>query len=202
MDSLEDPWLQSPSGSGAQDAWPEIAYDTPDAFAIDVDTSDSFLPAGQYEEDMALSADAFGAELAPGQLMNHKVPPAFNGRGSWFAFEELVFDWLDISSLDEEKNGPALRNRLCDEAAVYKPMFDRERLKDKNNGVEYFLKTLRPNFVKGVQNIFLYRLMQFLNQRRQKLDIHRWIAKFELQKKRLFDAWMDLIEPLKTGSTR
>ena len=51
-------------------------------------------------------------------------------------------------------------------------------------------------FVKGVQNVFLYRLVQFLNQRRQKLDIHRWIAKFELQRKRLQDAWMDLVVPI------
>ncbi len=61
-------------------------------------------------------------------------------------------------------------------------MLSSNLLRDLNTGIEYFLKTLRPNFVKGVQNVFLYRLMQFLNQRRDRLDIHRWIAKYELQK--------------------
>ena len=198
---MDDSWLLSPSGSGAQEIWPDITYDDFDTFAAnDVYTSEGYGNCG--DQDYALSADSYAAELAPGQLMSAKIPPAFNGRGSWFAFEELVYDWMDITILDQDKQGPALRNRLCDDALVYKPMLDRELLKDKTNGVEYFLKTIRPNFVKGVQHVFLYRLMQFLCQRRQKLDIHRWIAKFELQKKRLFDSWMDLIVPLKDGSPK
>jgi hypothetical protein len=69
--------------------------------------------------------------LQPGEIMNHKVPPAFDGRGSWFAYEELVMDWEDSCSLSEEHRGPAMKNRLYGEAIIFKPLLDREKLKDK-----------------------------------------------------------------------
>ena len=156
MESTWDSWLQSPSGSGANyDTWQNESHDYDDPFSADVVTSSS------YQDEETLVVNAYGAnELGHGQLMSPKVPPAWNGRGSWFAFEELVFDWEDITILDQEKRGPALKNRLCDEAAVYKPMLDRARLKDETHGVDYFLKMMRENFVKGVQNVFLFRLFQ------------------------------------------
>ena len=132
--------------------------------------------------------------------VNSCHPPAFNGRGSWFAYEELIYDWIDITTLDVPKQGPALRNRLTDEAAIYKSILNRVRLKTPA-GVRYLITTLRPEFIKGVQHIFLYRLIQFFNQRRQNLDIHRWIAKYEIQKRRLLEAWMDLIPELTTEHT-
>ena len=55
---------------------------------------------------------------------------------------------------------------------------------------------MRPQFVKGVQNVFLYRLFQFLGMQRRRLDIPRWIAKYSLMRKRLLDAWMDLFTKL------
>ena len=64
--------------------------------------------------------------------MSSKVPPAYDGRGSWFAFEEPVNDWEDSCVLDRKLRGPALKNRLSGEAAVYKPMLDRDLLKDGN----------------------------------------------------------------------
>ena len=213
MDPLGALWAQSPSGSGAQEPWPDVNENPPsdewtstyDSFTVDtvgfpvgLHGVQTPVNVGDFDpENEALAVQAYGAsELAPGQLMSTKVPPAWSGKGSWFAYEELVYDWVDITVLDKDKQGPALRTRLFDAAVIYKSSLDRERLKDKDTGVEYFLKTIRPNFVKGVQNVFLYRLIQFLSQRRQKLDIHRWIAKFELQRKRLYDAWMDLITPI------
>ena len=35
-----------------------------------------------------------------------KIPPAFDGRGSWFAYEEAIDDWLDITTLDAENKDP------------------------------------------------------------------------------------------------
>ena len=32
-----------------------------------------------------------------------KIPPGFDGRSSWFAFEEAVDDWIDTTTLDAEK---------------------------------------------------------------------------------------------------
>ena len=49
---------------------------------------------------LSASSSTLGTgELRPGELMNAKIPPAFNGRSSWFAYEEQVFDWTDITIL-------------------------------------------------------------------------------------------------------
>ena len=48
-----------------------------------------------------------------------KVPPSYDGRGSWFAYEDAIDDWCDITELDNDKRGPALRNRLEGEGSSY-----------------------------------------------------------------------------------
>ena len=201
-------WLQSPSGSRAEAPWQD-EWNTFQPNAQTMQTTMEFVDhndwnwndvftsfeEGQDEEEVAalLSSAALGVgDLPHGAVMSTKVPPAWNGRGSWFAYEELVNDWEDVTVLEKSQRGPALRNRLQEEAVVYKQMLDRTKLKDENEGVEYFLKTLRPEFVKGVHNVFLHRLFQFMSFRRGRLEISRWIAKYSLMKKRLNDAWMDL----------
>ena len=79
-------------------------------------------PEDIYED--ALKAE----ELPAGALMTSKIAPAYNGRTSWFAYEELIEEFLDITILDDEKVGPALRSRLTGDAAVYKPLVDRNLL--------------------------------------------------------------------------
>ena len=54
------------------------------------------------------------------QQMTTKVAPAYDGRNSFFAFEDAIDDWCDITELEAEKSGPALRNRLEGDAAQYK----------------------------------------------------------------------------------
>ena len=61
-----------------------------------------------------------------------KIPPGFDGRSSWFAFEEAVDDWVDITTLSPEKQGPSLKNRLYGDASVYKPLLDRDLLRCKH----------------------------------------------------------------------
>ena len=84
-----------------------------------------------------------------GQLMmttqaTTKIPPGFDGIR------------CDITEVESEKWGPALRNRLEGEASVFKRLLDREELRQQNGrGVEYFKRTLRPHFVKGAQTVFL-----------------------------------------------
>ena len=95
-----DQWLQTPSGSGAEDAWPEeYGYSTTGENAVqdsqwdDVVTSMYGEGKDSDDEYVTASTSVFGAsELRPGELMNHKIPPSWNGQGSWFAFEELVYD--------------------------------------------------------------------------------------------------------------
>ena len=84
--------------------------------------------------------------LSAFQQVTTKVPPSYDGRSSWFAYEDAIDDWCDITELEGAKQGPALR------------LLDRDRLKDPNNGVKYFKSFLRPLFVKGAANVFLYRL--------------------------------------------
>ena len=45
------------------------------------------------------------------QQMTTKIPPMFNGTTSWFAYGEAIEDWCDVTELEPEKRGPALRNR-------------------------------------------------------------------------------------------
>ena len=145
MADNSDQWVQSSSGSGAYDQWNiewNTTYQTEDNWYYAntaQDQSDQALESRDYddavdkedEEYMAMAAgNTFGNELPPGQLMSTKVPPAWDGTGSWFNFEELVMDWQDITVLSEDKQGPALRNRLLGEAAVYTPMLDRDKLKN------------------------------------------------------------------------
>ena len=66
-----------------------------------------------------------------------KVPPGFDGRTSWFAYEEAIDDWVDFTTLEIDKRGPALKNRLVGDAAVYKPLLDRDLLKNPDRGVQY-----------------------------------------------------------------
>ena len=63
--------------------------------------------------------DSYAMRRAPQQTQIHmtqqmttKVAPAYDGRTSFFAFEDAIDDWCDITELEPEKRGPALRNRL------------------------------------------------------------------------------------------
>ena len=203
MSLNDDDWLQSSSGSGALVPWP------------DENIEEEFTPIGDippiaedYQQEDAYvamtrpdAADVFALEqLPPGQPFTTKIPPGFNGLGSFFAFEELVYDWVDITQLPPEMHGPSLKTRLTGEAATHRPLLDRPQLKDKDLGVEYFLTTLRPHYIKGAVHVFLYRLFQFMKLRRHRLDYGRWIQKFVLMRKRLTDSWMDLFNPLKSST--
>ena len=144
------------------------------------------------EEEMVFAADD---TAGPGLQSTPKIPPSFDGRSSWFAYEEAVDDWVDITTLDPDKMGPSLKNRLVGDAAVYKPLLDRELLRDPANGVSYFKNTVRPHFVKGNQSVFLWRFFQFLRFYRGQQDLLRWIGRLSVVRKRLQDSWMDLLPP-------
>ena len=112
-----------------------------------------------------------GGPLMMTTQVTTKVPPGFQGKTSWFAFEDAIDDWCDITELETEKWGPALRNRLEGEASVYKRLLDRDELRQPNGrGVEYFKRTLRPHCVKGAQTVFLYRFMKFMKNNRENGD--------------------------------
>ena len=110
-----------------------------------------------------------------------KIPPLFNGSTSWFKYEELIDDWLDLTLLEAGKRGPALKNRLAGDAENHKGLLKQESLRAED-GVKYFKDTSRPNFIKGAQS---YR---FSRSRRGNAEMVKWISKFSLLLKRLRDA--------------
>ena len=86
--------------------------------------------------------------------MTPKVPPQFDGQSSWFEYEDLIDDWLGITTLDADKHGPSLKNALIGSASFYKSMLDNALLRDPDRGLSHFKDTLRPYFVKGVNHVF------------------------------------------------
>ena len=156
----------------------------------------------EQEEPTANAADEEDFTYVQGELPGHwnlkatsttKIPPQFNGKSSWFAYEEAIDDWCDITELDAHKRGPALRNNLVEYAATYKAYLDRERLIDPEHGVSYFKKTLRQFFVKGTSHVFLWRFMQFFKAHRGQQDCHMWLGRFGVMVTRLTNAWMDCL---------
>ena len=84
-----------------------------------------------------------------------KMPPSFDGKTSWFAFEDAIDNWCDITELDDDRRGPAFRNRLEGDATIYKKILDRDQLKSKKDGVACFKGTMKPLFlVKGSVIVF------------------------------------------------
>ena len=122
-----------------------------------------------------------------------KVPPTFDGTISWLEYEDMIEDWLGITTLSPEKWGPSLKNALVGQAEFYKNMLDNQKLRDENNGVSHFKETLRPYFVKGVSYIFMWRFMYlFRCWRPNAMDFITWITRFEVAVRRLQTSWVDL----------
>ena len=53
-------------------------------------------------------------QMINGQLdgITTKISPLFDGPTSWFKYEELIDDWLDLTMLEAGTRGPALKTRL------------------------------------------------------------------------------------------
>ena len=106
---------------------------------------DSTILMSDYEEDFTevqnfsktLSAEswvgAYRAESTDHEAASSgitvKIPPLFEGPTSWFKYEELIDDRLDLTQLEAGKRGPALKNRLAGDAEMYKGLLDRESLR-------------------------------------------------------------------------
>jgi len=105
--------------------------------------------AENYDDDFFDEPSAYvtygNQPMTTYQQVTTKIPPMFNGTTSWFAYEEAIEDWCDITELDAEKRGPALRNRLEGDAAVYRSLLDRDQFRDAQNG-EIFQKQFKTTF--------------------------------------------------------
>ena len=73
----------------------------------------------ELDQDSALF-DAWAAdERQPqGLQFTPEVALSFDGRASWFAFEEAMDEWLDIATLTPEAWAPSLKARLVGESST------------------------------------------------------------------------------------
>ena len=55
-----------------------------------------------------------------GSGITTRIPPLFDGSTSWFKYEKLIDDWLDLTVLEARNRGPALKNRLAGDAGMHK----------------------------------------------------------------------------------
>ena len=164
--------------------------------SVDLDEDE---PNDDYESyAMRQRMQPHGGQLMMTTQVTTKVPPGFDGKTSWFAFEDAIDDWCDITELESEKWGPALRNRLEGEASVFKRLLDREQLRQPNGrGVENFKRTLRPHFVKGGRSD---RFMRFMKNNRGNGDLMKWMTRVQIDGRRLEESWVDLCPELDLNS--
>ena len=93
------------------------------------------------------------------QQMTTKVTPAYNGRTSFFAFEDGTGDWCDIARTRKTSTGFEEQIGRWS-ISVQKTILDRDLLRDPKDGVSYFKRFLRPHFIKGAQTCSCIEVQQ------------------------------------------
>ena len=101
-------------------------------YDLDSDTECLQLARGSEDDGAAFAASS---DTTHGIRTTPKIPPSFDGTTSWFEFEDLIDDWLGITTLTPIKHGPSLKNSLVGSAAFYKNMFDNTLLRDADQGL-------------------------------------------------------------------
>ena len=82
-------------------------------------------------------------------LITTEVPPGYDGSTNWFKYADAVAEWCDLTKVEARRRGPAIAARLSGRAEIFNERLDRERLRDPETGVDYFLATLRPYLRQG-----------------------------------------------------
>ena len=119
-----------------------------------------------------------------------KVPPFFDGKKSWFTYEDEILDWQEITEIPPEKRGLWAKQRLIDDAEYWKPLLLNSELK-KPDGLNYLINKLRGNYVKGAVSVFLWRFLGFVTQQRPRgMEVVQWIPRVQVKKMRLIDSWV------------
>ena len=191
---------EPPSGSRAPSRYHGENESESENESIYEEGDDACLPCSGHSQTEENSESAlYESALSSGHTLPHgvpyttKIPPQYNGITSWFTYEENVRDWVAMTTTPKEKQGPLLKSGLSGHALIFKQFLDRASLADPDHGVDYFLRELRPRFIKGASNVFLGRLIKFMKLHRGSLDFQTWIAKYELENRHLQDSWMDLL---------
>ena len=156
-----------------------------------MDSDEEQLQIQTYEEPEAYAVSTM--DNRPGIKMPPKVPSQFDGQSSWFEYEDLINDWLGITTLDADKHGPSLKNA----ASFYKSMLDNALYSEIRIVASPILRTHwdpTPYFVQGVNRVFLWRFLQLFRTYRGRHEFVHWKGRFEIAQKRLLASWTDLID--------
>ena len=78
----------------------------------------------------------------------------FDGSTSRFEYEELIDDWLDLTVLEGEKRGPALKNRVVGDAELHKGLLNRESLRAAD-AVKYFQRYFEVSLQRSSECVLL-----------------------------------------------
>ena len=78
-------------------------------YSIDSEDEETNQQHADHPDGMALVVDR--EHHSTGIRMTPKVPPTFDGQSSWFEFEDLIDDWMGITTLTPERLGPSLKNK-------------------------------------------------------------------------------------------
>ena len=89
--------------------------------ARETDPEEAFAAQGsRHRQQQSRSSGStfrtYEAQPSTGVKMTPKIPPSFDGQSSWFEFEDLIDDWVNITTLSAEKLGPSLKNALTGNA--------------------------------------------------------------------------------------
>ena len=76
-------------------------------YDLDSDTEGLQLARGLDDDGAVFAASS---DATHGIRMTPKIPPSFDGTTSWFEYEDLIDDWLGITTLTPRKHGPSLKN--------------------------------------------------------------------------------------------
>ena len=148
-----------------------------------MDLENEYEPNDDYESyAMRQRIQPHGGQLMMTTQVTTKIPPGFDGKTSWFAFEDAIDDWCDITELESEKWGPAETDWKEKHLLTKGYLTDRDDLRQPNGrGVDYFKRTLRPHFVKGAQTVFIYGFMKFMKNNRGNGDLMKWMTRFQIK---------------------
>lgn len=107
-----------------------------------------------------------------------KIPPSFNGRNNYASYREDVMLWVNLTSLAEEKKGPALVGRLGGEAKASAKTISLENI-CAADGVERLLKHLDKSYAIDAANQLDADLALFLDYTWKKsMSVEQYIAGF------------------------
>ena len=94
-----------------------------------------------------------------------KIPPLVDGSTSWFEYEELMEDWLDLFVLEETKRGSVLKNRLVGVLELHKGLL-KEEVSLSNRWSQVFQEYVETRFRKRTHDVFHWRFHGFNRARR------------------------------------